>query len=117
MAEVNQGYQVDRTMALYERPALEIGDAATFAEVKGAIESKFAAGNVDGFLKSLAKSNLRIREFEVVAKAAKIGPSTSAQYAQLPVGDQALIREFYLASLEQVEQSLRDKYFKIYAYY
>jgi hypothetical protein len=117
MAEVNQGYQVDRSTALYERPALAIEDAATFAEVKSAIESKFAAGSVESFLKSLAKNNLRIREFEDVAKAGKLGPSTGAQYAKLPVGDQALIREFYLASLEQVEQSLRDKYFKIYAYY
>jgi len=32
-------------------------------------------------------------------------------------GDQGQIREFYLASLEKVELALRDKYFKVYAYY
>ena len=37
-------FQVDRTTALYERPAMDIVDAATFAEVKQAIASAFAAG-------------------------------------------------------------------------
>jgi hypothetical protein len=32
-------------------------------------------------------------------------------------GDQGQIREFYLASVEKVELKLRDKHFKIYAYY
>jgi hypothetical protein len=32
-------------------------------------------------------------------------------------GDQGQIREFYLASLEKVDASLRDKHFKVYAYY
>ena len=117
MAQTNSNYQVDRSTALYERPAVVIGDATTFAAVKGAIEGKFAASNVEGFLKSLGRSNLRIREFEAVAKAGKLGPETGAQYAKLPVGDQALVRELYLASLEQVEITLRDKYFKLYAYY
>ncbi|QMV18159.1 hypothetical protein GOB94_05215 [Granulicella sp. 5B5] len=117
MAQTNSGYQVDTTTALYERPAVAIGDAATFAAVKGSIESKFSAANVESFLKSLVRAGLRIREFEAVAKAGKLGPETAAQYAKLPVGDQALVRELYLASLEQVEIMLRDKYFKLYAYY
>ena len=117
MAQENTGYQVDRTTALYERPVMEVSDASTFGAVKSVIESKFAAGNVEGFLKSLEKSKLRIREFEAVAKAGKLGPETAAQYASLSDGDQGQVREFYLASLEKVELSLRDKYFKIYAYY
>ncbi|WP_263377529.1 hypothetical protein [Granulicella paludicola] len=117
MAQENTSYQVDRTTALYERPAMEVTDASTFGAVKSVIESKFSAGNVEGFLKSLEKGKLRIRDFEAVAKAGKLGPQTAAQYASLSDGDQGQVREFYLASLEKVELGLRDKYFKIYAYY
>jgi hypothetical protein len=112
-----QDFQVDRTTALYERPAMDIVDAATFAAVKEAIADKYAAGNVEGFLKSLASAGLRIRNFESVLKAGKLGKETAAQYASLSNGDQGQIREFYLASLERVESALRDKYFKLYAYY
>jgi hypothetical protein len=117
MAQENTGYQVDRTTALYERPAMEITDASTFNAVKSTIESTFSAGKVESFLKALDRSKLRIRDFEAVAKAGKLGPQTAAQYASLSDGDQGQVREFYLASLEKVELSLRDKYFKIYAYY
>jgi hypothetical protein len=117
MAEA--GFQVDRTTALYERPAMSIVDAATFASVKRAIEHSFAPGNVEGFLKSLERAGLRIRHFEAVITAGKLGAGvgTAAEYAKLPSGDQGQIREFYLASLEKVEPGLRDKFFKLYAYY
>jgi hypothetical protein len=117
MAHENTSYQVDRTTALYERPTMEVADATTFSAVKSAIEEKFAAGNVENFLKSLVRGGLRIREFEAVAKAGKLGPETGAQYASLSNGDQGQIRELYLAALERVDLGLRDKYFKLYAYY
>ena len=110
-------FQVDRTTALYERPAMDIVDGATFAEVKKAIVSGFAAGNVEKFLKSVERSGMRIRDFEVVLKSGKLGVGTARWYQTLSNGDQGQIREFYLASLERVESNLRDKYFKIYAYY
>ena len=37
-----QEFQVDRTTALYERPAMNIVDAPTYSAVKAAIEAKFA---------------------------------------------------------------------------
>ena len=55
MAQENAGYQVDRSTALYERPKMAVADAETFEAVKGEIESKFAAGNVEKFLKSLER--------------------------------------------------------------
>ena len=39
------------------------------------------------------------------------------EYGRLGIGDQGLIREFYLASREQVAPELRAKFFKLYAYY
>jgi len=110
-------FQVDRTTALYERPAMDIVDAATFAEVKKAIEELYAPGNVEKFLKSVERSGVRVRNFEQLLSDGKLGAGTAAKYATLSNGDQGQIREFYLASLEQVDLALRDKYFKVYAYY
>jgi hypothetical protein len=96
--------QVDRSTALYERPPVVITDEPTFKTVKAAVEGSFAVHNVEKFLRSLERGGLRVRDFEAVLAAGKLGV-------------QGQIRELYLASLEQVEIPLRDKYFKLYAYY
>ncbi len=110
-------FQVDRTTALYERPAMDIVDATTFAEVKQAITSAFAPGNVEKFLQSVDRAGVRIRSYETVLQSGLLGKETALRYGKLSNGDQGQIREFYLASVEQVELKLRDKHFKIYAYY
>ena len=46
-----------------------------------------------------------------------LGGDTRNQYNQLGNADRGQIREFYLASLEQVSPELREKFFKLYAYY
>jgi hypothetical protein len=46
-----------------------------------------------------------------------LGAAAAAQYNRLGNGDQGQIREFYLASLEEVAPELRTKFFKLYAYY
>ena len=112
-----QQYNVDRTTALYERPVMNILDAAGFAAVKQAVENSFATGNVAKFFKSLERAGLRIRSFEAVLKAGKLGAGTEAEYTKLDNADQGQIRELYLASLEKVDLALRDKFFKLYAYY
>jgi hypothetical protein len=112
-----QDFQVDRTLALYERPAMSIVDQPTFGEVKSAIEAAYAPTKVESFLKSLERAGLRVRDFEAVVKAGKLGGETAACYAKLSGGDQGQIRELYLASLEKVELGLRDRFFKLYAYY
>ena len=109
--------QVDRSHALYERPPVAVADEATFRTVKSAIESSFAAHNVEKFLRSLERASIRVRDFESALTAGKLGVSTAVAYNKLTDGDQGQIREFYLASLEKVELPLRDKYFKLYAYY
>jgi hypothetical protein len=112
-----QQYNVDRTTALYERPTMGIVDAAGYATVKEAVAGAFAPGSVAKFFKSLDRSGLRVRSFEAVLKAGKLGAGTEAEYAKLDGADQGQIREFYLASLEKVDLALRDKFFKLYAYY
>ena len=108
---------VDRTRALYERPVLGADDEVTFREVKAAVNGRFSEAGVRDFLRTLDKAGLRIRDFEGVLRAGKLGSATPAQYAKLSPGDQGQIRELYLASLEQVAMPLRDRFFKLYAYY
>ncbi len=108
---------VDRSRALYERPVLGADDEVTFGEVKAAVDTRFAAAGVRDFLRSLDKAGLRIRDFEQVLAAGKLGGTTAALYAKLSPSDQGQIRELYLASLEQVALPLRDRFFKLYAYY
>jgi hypothetical protein len=117
MSQQTDFSQVNRANALYERPPVTITDEPTFRTVKSAIESSFAAHNVEKFLRALERAGLRIRDFESVLNGGKLGVSTAVEYNKLIDGDQGQIRELYLASLEQVEPSLRDRYFKLYAYY
>jgi hypothetical protein len=101
----------------YQQPVLPISDPQTFGAVKSAIESSFASGRVVDFLKSLDRSKLRIRDFEIVLGKGVLGKATTAEYSRLDNSDQGQIRELYLASLERVAPELRDKFFKLYAYY
>jgi hypothetical protein len=102
---------------MYQQPILQVSDPQTFNVVKGAIEASFSAGRIAEFLKSLERSKLRIRDFEDVLGKGNLGASTAAEYGRLGNADQGQIRELYLASLERVAPELREKFFKLYAYY
>jgi hypothetical protein len=102
---------------MYQQPVLPISDPQAFSAVKNAIETSFSAGRVAEFLKSLDRSKLRIRDFEDVLSKGNLGASTAAEYHRLGNADQGQIRELYLASLERVAPELREKFFKLYAYY
>ncbi len=101
----------------FEQPILPISDPQAFGAVRSAIEASFSSGNVAAFLKSLERGGMRIRGFEAVLERGLLGPTVKAEYGKLGNGDQGQIREFYLASLEQVAPELREKFFKLYAYY
>jgi hypothetical protein len=103
--------------SMYQQPVLPISDPQTFNAVKGAVESSFSSGHVAEFLKSLERSKLRIRDFEDVLGKGNLGANTAAEYSRLGNADQGQIRELYLASLERVAPELREKFFKLYAYY
>ena len=101
----------------FDQPVLQISDPPTYGAVRTAIEQSFSAGKVTGFLKSLERAGMRIRGFEAVLDKGLLGPGIKAEYSKLGNADQGQIREFYLASLEQVAPELRQKFFKLYAYY
>jgi hypothetical protein len=102
---------------MYQQPVLPISDPRTFNTVKSAIESSFSASHVAEFLKTLERSKLRIRDFEDVLGKGHLGAHTAAEYRRLGNADQGQIRELYLASLEHVAPELRERFFKLYAYY
>ncbi len=101
----------------YQQAILEVGDPQTFSAVRAAIEAAFSAPRVAEFLKSIERVGLRVRAFEAVLNAGRLGSSVAAEYGKLGNADKGQIREFYLASLEKVAPEVREKYFKLYAYY
>ena len=105
------------TIGNFDQPVLAITDPQSYGAVHSAIEGSFSSGRVADFLKSIERRNIRIRGFEEVLARDLLGANTKTEYARLGNGDQGQIREFYLASLEQVAPELREKFFKLYAYY
>jgi hypothetical protein len=102
---------------IYEKPVLPIADPQHFNAVKAAIETSFSSGKVTDFFKSLVRAGLRIRSFEAVIAKGLLGASAASDYKLLGNADQGQIRELYLASLERVAPAIREKFFKLYAYY
>jgi hypothetical protein len=101
----------------YQQAVLEVADPKTFGTVHSAIEDAFSAPRIADFLKSLERAGLRVRAFEAVLNSGRLGASIAAEYGKLGNADQGQIREFYLASLEKVAPDVRERYFKLYAYY
>ena len=117
VSPLNDAGQSGEPIGNFDQPVLAIGDPQSFSAVRSAIEASFSSGRVAGFLKTLTGSSLRIRDFESVLGRGLLGASTKAEYGRLGNADQGQIREYYLASLERVPADLRQKYFKLYAYY
>ena len=103
--------------ALREQGAIPVTDSENYDAVHSAIEAAFSAAKVKEILGSMLRAGLRIRDFELVLRKGILGALAEATYNRLGNGDQGLIREFYLASLEKVAPELRVKFFKLYAYY
>jgi len=102
---------------MYEQAVIPVENQQSFGAVRNAIEGAFSSGEVSGFLRSLEITKLRIRNFEEVLQAGKLGQTTAAEYSKLGDGDQGMIRELYLSLLEKVDPELRRKFLKVYAYY
>ncbi|MEO6983446.1 MAG: hypothetical protein ABI072_10085 [Edaphobacter sp.] len=102
---------------MYEQAVLPIADPETFGTVKIAVESSFAPDRVAGFLKSVERAKLRVRDVEAVLRKGLLGAATAGEYSRLGPSDQGQIREIYLSRLEKVAPELRQKFLKLYAYY
>ena len=102
---------------MFEQAAIAVRDEQGYAQLHALIDAAFDARDVEVFLNRVTKSKLRIRDYEGVIKRGLLGKEAVKLYEALPVSDQGLTRERYLRLVEAVPLELREKYFRIYAYY
>jgi hypothetical protein len=102
---------------MFEQAAIAVQNEQGFAQLHALIDAAFDARDVDVFLNRVTKRKLRIRDIEGVLKHGLLGKEAIALYAALPASDQGLTRERYLRLVEAVPMELRQRYFRVYAYY
>ena len=105
----------------FEQAAIKVEKAEEFSQLHGAIEQAFRPAEVERFLKQMDRKGVRIRDIEGVISRRMLDGGTvenSGQlYQALTLSDQALLREFYLSKIEEVETALRHRFKKLYQYY
>ncbi len=102
---------------MFEQATFPVQNVQGFQQLSSRVEAACASNRADLFLASVAAKKLRIRQFELVLNAGLLGKDAHELYSSLPVSDQALIREKYLARIEQIPVELRQRFLKLYAYY
>jgi hypothetical protein len=102
---------------MFEQAAILVRDEQGYSQVHALIDKAFDAGDVEVFLNRVKKARLRIRDFDGILARGLLGKQAVGAYRALPVSDQALTRERYLRLVEAVPQELRQRYFRVYAYY
>jgi hypothetical protein len=102
---------------MFEQATIAVRDEQGYAQLHALIDAAFDARDVEVFLSRVARFKLRVRDFEGILGRGLLGREAAALYSVLPVSDQALTRERYLRLVEAVALALRQRYFKIYAYY
>ena len=111
----------------FEQAAIKVEKVQEFAKLQAAVEHAFLSDNAERFLKQLDRKGLRVRDFDAVLSTRALeqaaegskepGLSAWQLYQELPLSDQAQMREFYLSKLETVDTALRHKFKKLYQYY
>jgi hypothetical protein len=102
---------------MFEQATIAVSDEQGYTQLHAMIDTAFDQRDVELFLSRVAKSKLRIRDYEGVLRRGLLGKSAAELYGALPVSDQGLTRERYLRLVEAVAEELRQRYFKVYAYY
>jgi hypothetical protein len=102
---------------MFEQAAFPVQNEQGFQQLSSRIEAAFAPNRADLFLAQVAGKKLRIRQFEEILAKGLLGKDAPELYQALPMSDQSLIREKYLARIEKVPNDLRQRFLKLYAYY
>src|SRR5690242_11638305 len=121
--EVRRG-SLELQMA-FQQAQIPVQKLEEFEQLKQAIGRIFAAEALERFYKKLQSKGVRVREFERAMELGIFEPADSRPsgktakqlYGALALSDQALIREFYLERIEQVDARIREKFKAIYCYY
>ena len=102
---------------MFEQAGIAVQDEQGYAKLHALIDAAFDARDVEVFLNRVTKSKLRIRDYESILGRGFLGKEAVTLYGALPVSDQGLTRERYLRVVEAVPLELRQRYFRVYAYY
>ncbi|MGA2674291.1 MAG: hypothetical protein ABSE99_13800 [Terracidiphilus sp.] len=102
---------------MFEQAAIAVQDEQGYAQLHARIDAAFDARDVEVFLTRLRRAKLRIRDYEGVLDRGLLGKEAAQLYKALPLSDQGLTRERYLRLVEAVSLELRQRYFRVYAYY
>ena len=111
--------------ATFRQSGIPIEKVAEFEELKSGIQRVFSPAVIEQFFRRLESKGIRIRQFETLLDKKLLegfDPQLKRKgarklYEALSVADQSQIRELYLRSLEQVDDALRTKFYKIYVMY
>ncbi len=111
----------------FQQAGIRIEKLEEFEQLHSLLSRNFAPLTVEKFLRLLQRKGVPIRDFHRVlregllekadAALAKSDKSAQQLYDALTTSDQAQMREFYLTTLEAVDQLLREKFNKLYRYY
>ena len=111
----------------FQQASIRIEKLDEFELLHSVLTRIFAPAAVEKFLRLLQRKGVPIRNFDRVlreklleksdATLAKNGKSAQQLYDALTLSDQAQMREFYLTTLEAVDQPQRERFNKIYRYY
>jgi hypothetical protein len=102
---------------MFEQAGIAIQDELGYSKLHALIDVAFDSRDVEVFLTRVSKSKLRIRDYEGILRKGFLGKDAVGLYQALPVSDQGLTRERYLRLVEAVSLELRQRYFRVYAYY
>ncbi|HEV2398213.1 MAG TPA: hypothetical protein VGS27_14810 [Candidatus Sulfotelmatobacter sp.] len=105
----------------FEQAAIKVEKTQEYSRLHAAIEQAFLPNKVEGFLKQMDRKGIRIRDFDGVLAQRVLDGDTAQNsqqlYESLTLSDRALMREFYLSKIEEVDTKLRHKFKKVYQYY
>jgi hypothetical protein len=111
----------------FQQAQIPVQKTEQFEQLRATIERAFAGERVEKLLRKIQSSNVRIREFEKALDKeifeamdpvlSGSGKTAKQLYAALTLSDQALMREFYLERIEQVDAKVRQRFQKVYRYY
>jgi hypothetical protein len=102
---------------MFEQAPIAVRNEEQYRQLHAMIDAAFDGRDVDVLLSKVTRAGLRIRDFESVLRRSFLGKEAPGLYDSLPVSDQGLTRERYLRLVEKVPAELRQRYFKVYAYY
>ena len=111
----------------FQQAQIPVQKAEDFEHLKAAVERVFGSTALEKLYRRLESKDIRAREFEKIVSSgllelvdstlARSGRTAKERFEALTVSDRALIREYYLEKIEQVDPKLRQKFNKVYRYY